>query len=243
MKKIFILILLLNSIIAIAQKREDNKIFEIVEESPKLTIAKGWMKNNTSGKWVENKNVLATKKIYSFSDLSHYDQNFEWIQIVKITKDSEKYYVIVYRQVYGYYEDEGYTYVSGWTPSRRTRYAILTTADYQLLKENIERKEGKDFSIKVANDGEVYKSLMESLNSLLNIIKEGGSTVKTINISPSFLFNAQTLNDEEIVRFRLMYGYFGKRRKQGYNDYDTNENLDNSYFEISKEEFSKLLID
>lgn len=206
-------------------------------------MAIGWMKNSTSGKWINNKKVIASKKVYSFSDLSHYHQNFEWIQIVKIAKDNEKYYVIVYRQVYGYYKDEGYSYVSGWTPSRQTRYAIQTTSDYQLLKEKINYKEGKDFSIKVAKDGKLYKSLIESLNSSFSIIRETGSTVKTINISPSFLFNAQTLDDKDIVRFRLMYGYFGKHRKQGYDDYDTNEDLDNSYFEVSRDEFSKLLID
>src|SRR5690554_5145077 len=153
MKKTLLLIVLLTTVFAFAKKREDSEVFKIVKESPKLTHAKGWMKNTTSGKWVENKNVIATKKVYTFSDLSHYEQNFEWIQIVKISNGEEEYFVIVYRQVYGYYEYNGYYYVSGWTPSRQSKYAILTQSDYRKLKEKIEYKEGKDFSIKVARDG------------------------------------------------------------------------------------------
>lgn len=243
MKKIFLLCVLLLSITSIAQKREENKVFEIVAKSPKLTMAKGWMKNETTGKWVENKNVIATKKVYSTSEISHYLQNFEWIQIAKIARDNEAYYVIIYRKVHGYYEYEGYDYLSGWTPTKITRFAIITSSDYKFIKSKIQYKEGIDYPIKAAIDRRVFKSLTESINSSISTIEGIGSKITTHISSPSFLFNSQSIDDKDTVRFRLEYNYFTKHKPQGIADIDTNENLNQSYFEVSMDEFSKLLID
>ncbi|WP_415374554.1 hypothetical protein [Patiriisocius sp. Uisw_017] len=238
MKKILLLIVLLITITSIAQKREENKVFEIIAKSPKLTIAKGWMKNDTSGKWVENKNVIATKKVYSFSDISHYLQNFEWIQIAKIAKDNEEYYVIIYRMVGGKYEYEGYEYLSGWTPFKSTKFLIITPAVYQLFKAKIQYTEGKDISFNAYTSGTSGKNLIEFINSYINMKKEYPRKTTF-----TFLFNSQTEGDKDIVRFRLGYDYITKYRQQGIYDTDTDQNLDNSYFEVSKNEFSKLLID
>jgi len=238
MKKIFLLIVLLITITSVAQKREENKIFEIVEKSPKLTFANGWMKNDTSGKWVENKNVIATKKVYSFTDTSHYLQNFEWIQIAKIAKGNEEYYVIIYRKVQGKYEYEGYEYVSGWTPFKKTLFQIIRPDLYQLFKAKIQYPEGKDIYFNSYTHGASDGSLIESINFHMNL-KEKYPSEENF----AFLFNSQTLDDKDIVRFRLGYDYFTKYSQQGIYNTDTDENLDKSYFEVSKDEFLKLLID
>lgn len=238
MKKIFLFIFLFITITSIAQQRENDKIFKIVEESPKLFFANGWMKNDSNGKWVENKNVIATKKVSSFTDISHYIQNFEWIQIAKIAKGNEKYYAIIYRNVSGNYDYVGYEYVSGWNPYYVTNFVIITTDIYELFKVKIQAKEGQDFYFDPYTYGTVSENLIESINFYMNL-KEKYPLDKNF----SFLFNSQILEGKDIVRFRLGYDYSSSFRQQGIDDTDTDLNLDNSYFEVSKNEFLKLLID
>lgn len=238
MKKIILFIFLLITIASIAQQRENDKIFKIVEKSPKLFFVNGWMKNDSSGKWVENKNVIAEKKVSSFTDISHYIQNFEWIQIAKIVKGNEKYYAVIYKNVSGKYDYVGYEYVSGWNPYYVINFAIITPSIYELFKVKIQAKEGQDFYFDSYVYGIASDNLIESINFYMNL-KEKYPVKETF----SFLFNSQTLDDEEIVRYRLGYDYNSSFRQQGIYDTDTDLNLDNSYFEVSKNEFLKLLID
>lgn len=241
---LFLLVVLLNAIPSIAQKREDSEVFKIVKESTKLTYAKGWMKSDVKGNWVENNNVIASKKVSANIDKAKYFQNFEWMQVVKIVRGKEYYYVILYRVLGGYFEYYGYDILHGWKYRRNTHYSVITPSDYLIFKDKIESQHEEDFFLTPVIDGEAIgnNSLIESINSSINIKEKYGSGLIVSSRSPKFIFNSQQLEGDNIVRFRLAYDYFTKYREQGFNDYDLEENLNNSYFEVDKDAFLKILI-
>jgi hypothetical protein len=213
---------------AYSQSRQNKKMLEFSEKSEKITKAIGWYQNDATGKWEQNKNVIYKEKCPSYW-VSHLHQNFKWIQFRTITKDSLKYYVLVYEKHSGAYKYPSIK--KNWEKENQTHFLVLTQEDYSLLKETVSKKEAKNISIK-SNIADYTTDRFKILGGehLYNEENLKAKITKAIE-SPSYSekclrINAQNVDGVDVVRFRVpetcMY---------------PEDAMNTSYFEINLEEF------
>ena len=127
-----------------AQSRENKKIAQFSSKSEKLTKATGWELNEKTGQWIENKNVIHGSECKSYW-ISHVAQNFKWIQFATTTIGGEKYYIFLYERSGGEYKYPSIQ--EDWESDKRTHFFILTTTEYNNIKQQVDLKLGEDIKI------------------------------------------------------------------------------------------------
>ena len=201
-----------------AQERENTTMLEFKTKSVKLTSATGWEKNKTTGKWIENKNVIDDKKStsYQFSD-----QGFKWLQFSTITKNGKDYYVFLWETINH--------------QNKRTHFFVLTTEQYDEIKTQIDLKTGKNIIVKSEMTGNItdkYKSRGgEHLYNEENLLARITNTMEEPLYSEDcFMLNTQTIDGVDILRFRLPEDC-----------YSSEEDIKTKYFEVKISEFKAIL--
>ena len=217
-----------------AQSRTNRTLLEFKTKSKKLTSAIGWEKNTQTGKWIENKNVIS-ENIPSSSWISHIPQNFKWLQIAKVTKNENDYYIFIYEKKAGIYRYPSIQ--EGWVSDKRTYFFILHSYQYRDIKAQIEMKTGENIEITSGMRG--YISDMFTTLGGADAYSEENLLAKITDVieTPSsyehcFIMNSQTTDGIDILRFRLPEPCYRAAKK-----------IELKYFEINISKFQTILID
>lgn len=235
MKKVITLFLFSIVISITAQKRTNEETINFTIKSEKLLSAKGWKKNDKTGKWVENQNVIGDNEVKSFW-VSHVSQNLQFLQTVVIDYNNEKYYVFLNERLSGSYKYPSIR--KGWQKEKRTYFFVLNSTDYKNFKSEIELKSSENILLKSKSIGMVSdrfkilggEHLYNEENLLAKIKKLIDKPDEYLDIC--YIFNSQIIDGNDIVRFRLQESC-----------YDIKDKMKKAYFEVSLEEFKKVLIE
>ncbi|MES2556861.1 MAG: hypothetical protein V4604_11965 [Bacteroidota bacterium] len=217
---------------AFTQEREDRKDASFDSITEKITTATGWELNESTGKWIENKNAIYDKKCPE-SMFSLVSQNFKWIKAARITCNGKRYYVIIHESIGGTYK---YPEIrQDWQEHKEMNYFILDSTGYADLNKALNAKDSTESIIKSKLYGNITDQYVilggEHLYNDQNLIN---SIVATINNpkeyypSYSFYVNVQTVKGIKVVRFRL------PESKRMSTDYQK------EYFEIKHTDLIKL---
>ncbi|WCC43983.1 hypothetical protein PJW08_09210 [Tenacibaculum finnmarkense] len=234
MKKTVLLAIILISgfINANAQSRTNEKILEFKTKSTKLSSAIGWKKNEKTGKWIENKNVIDDQKVASYW-ISRISQNFKWLQFSTINQDGKDYYVFLYERLAGTYKYPSIR--KNWEKEKRTYFFVITTEQYNEIKTKIDLKSGNNIKIISKMSGNIsdrFKILGgEHLYNEDNLLAKITKAIKKPSYSENcFILNSQTTDGNDIVRFRLPESC-----------YSIEKYMKTEYFEVKTVEFQTIL--
>jgi hypothetical protein len=112
-----------------SQSRQNSEPLVFTSRSEKLAAATGWKVNSVTGKWINNENVIDDKECPRYW-ISHIPQNFRWIQISTVNKDSSNYYVFHYERLAGEYEYPNIR--ENWEMFLRTQFFILDSIQFSI---------------------------------------------------------------------------------------------------------------
>jgi hypothetical protein len=234
MKKtlLFAIILFVGILNVKAQSRTNKVMLEFNSKTPKITSAVGWMKNDKTGKWIENKNVVSDKKVSS-SWKSHVSQNFKWLQFSTITKNGKDYYVFLYEK-----EDGEYKYPNiyeDWKPEIRTCFVVFSKAQYNKIKTQVQLNTGKNIKMTSKISGYMsdrFKILGgEHLYNEDNLLAKITKAIETPSYSNiCFIINAQVTDGANVLRFRIPESC-----------YSSEEKMATAYFEVKSTVFNTIL--
>mgnify|MGYP006153576469 FL=1 len=215
-----------------AQSRTNKTMLEFKSESPKLKSAIGWQKNEKTGKWIENKNVIDDRKVSSYG-VSHISQNFKWLQFSTITQNGKDYYVFLYERLGGKYKYP--SIYEDWEADKRTYFFVLSTEQYEKIKTQIDLKTGKNIKItsKITDFiSDRYKILGgEHLYNEANLLAKITNVIEKPSYSEScFVLNSQTTDGVDVLRFRLPESCSSAEKYMG-----------TKYFEVKLSEFKIIL--
>ena len=214
------------------QSRENKSLLSFKDKSEKLSKATGWALNKQTGKWIENKNVIDTKECPPYW-ISHVSQNFKWLQFAIINKDGTDYYAFLYERLGGEYKYPNI--MEDWETDLRTHFLIMTSEQYFDLKKQIELKSGTNIKISSKIIGTMtdrFKILKgEHLYNEENLLAKITKAFESPSYGESCLmFNSQTVDGVDVVRFRLLDSC-----------YSADRNFSNEYFETTHSDFLKIL--
>lgn len=233
-------ILLLVSIICtgylFSQPRVNRPKLSFDKESEILTKAIGWSYNSNIGEWIDYENVISANKSYKTKQtsssmsymMSHTPQNFLKIQTKTVSHNDITYYVVIVDCWDGQYEypeiyEDWYTY-------KNTNGYIFTEKEYSKIK-NID-------SIVVLKTDR-YVSLRSRYVSFdnttfLDYIQTELSREKSYSTECVFPI---LKSEEGNIRFLVPH------RLHSYDRKFDDKKFENQYFETSKENFSKIIIE
>lgn len=191
---------------------------KVVSKSEKLRQATGW-KQDITGEWISNENAISDIKL-SQHEFGTVLQNFKWLQFVELRSANKTYYGILY---------ENEVYVSTSLNEKRINFYMMDVSSYTSLLNNIRNKNGETLTI----HSPIYGYLPERdgaflQEDLLLLIKQKISSQGQVQFD--VVVNCQHVDDADVVRFRLP-----ERTSI------MSSSLEQGYFEIPVEVFSKLL--
>ena len=214
---------------------------EFILKSQKLISAIGWKKNRTTGKWIENKNLIFDEKRKNTIH-SKDDQNFKNIQFSKIKFNDTQYYIFLYEHLNGLETVRGN---SIYGKGKVTYFFVMTEEQYIKLKANIESKSGENIIVPSKSFGEMNnldvslggRYLYTDENLIFNIIEE---IKRPMFYNQQMVLNSQIIEGDEIVRFLLPSATRGNF-EEWRGDYNLRIAIE--YFEVKLSEFKRILID
>lgn len=215
-----------------AQSRTNETMLEFKSKSQKLSSAAGWQKNEKTGKWIENENVIDDSKVSSYG-VSHISQNFKWLQFSTISQNGKDYYAFLYERLGGEYKYP--SIYEDWEADKRTYFFVISTEQYEIIKTQIDLKTGKNIKITSKITGFIsdrYKILGgEHLYNEANLLAEITNTIEKPSYSEScFILNSQTTDGVDLLRFRLPETC-----------YSAEKDMETKYFEVKISEFKAML--
>jgi hypothetical protein len=215
-----------------AQSRTNETMLEFKSKSQKLSSAAGWQKNEKTGKWIENENVIDDSKVSSYG-VSHISQNFKWLQFSTISQNGKDYYAFLYERLGGEYKYP--SIYEDWEADKRTYFFVISTEQYEIIKTQIDLKTGKNIKITSKITGFIsdrYKILGgEHLYNEANLLAEITNTIEKPSYSEScFILNSQTTDGVNLLRFRLPETC-----------YSAEKDMETKYFEVKISEFKAML--
>jgi hypothetical protein len=215
-----------------AQSRTNETMLEFKSKFQKLSSAVGWQKNEKTGKWIENENVIDDSKVSSYG-VSHISQNFKWLQFSTISQNGKDYYVFLYERLGGEYKYP--SIYEDWEADKRTYFFVISTEQYEIIKTQIDLKTGKNIKITSKITGFIsdrYKILGgEHLYNEANLLAKITNTIEKPNYSEScFILNSQTTDGVDLLRFRLPETC-----------YSAEKDMETKYFEVKISEFKAML--
>lgn len=215
-----------------AQSRVNATIPEFSFKTDKLSNATGWKLNKSTDQWIENKNVIDDRKC-SGSSVSHRAQNFNWLQVAKMTVAGDDFYVFLYEKNSGAYRYP--SIYEDWEIDLKTYYFVMNPRQFSDLKSQIEKQSGETFKVKSSVKGSMsdeYKSLGgEHLYNDANLATQVKKSIErnSAYFEECFYFNSQITDGQEIVRFLLPQSC------------SISENLESEYFEVLTSDFNEFL--
>lgn len=212
MKRFFnITTLCLISVASFGQERVNRPKLHFISEGPILTDFTGWSYNNTSGEWIEHKNVISSSTSTYISN-SHYKNNIISLQFKTIIYKDTPYYVLIWYKLDGYYE---YEYINeDWRSYKIKNYLMITEDKMEYLRNltntpiTLYFPTPTKLDVESTADVDIIQTSMErdyQLNTGLIIYKATDGSIR-------FLF--KSILDEDISK---------------------------EYFEISEDDFLKLI--
>lgn len=212
-----------------AQSRVDRENVQFELKSEKLTQASGWKQNQTTGKWIENQNVIADRGITP--QARGVSQNFNWLQFANLTFEGEQYYLLVYERPTGRYRYPNIR--QGWSRFESVYFFVFTSEQYYQIVNSINLMSGETINIKSNMAGE-YSGLFiqdaggydekDLLARITNILKQPHY------FENCFRLNSQVVEGLEIIRFRIPEACVLSEDK-----------IQTAYFEVNFKDFYSLL--
>lgn len=193
----------------------------IETQSDKLRSAQGWQLD-VLGNWVSNENAISDTKLTEATKYS-VPQNFKWIQFVLLKNGKQDIYALLY---------ETTTYISAIQSERRVYYFLMTSQSYGNIVSAIEKKTGETLIIHSSSFGYMSDSDgVYTANKLMKLIEQ---SILDAEKSPQYNFslNAQHVDNEDVVRFRL------PEQASLVKD----ESLQGSYFETALKDVKHILL-
>lgn len=205
------------------QAQSRNRTLEnssIIEQSKKLRTAAGWMMD-INGNWVENQNAIANIQLTDELK-SGIPQNFKWLQFVLLNNVKQYFYTLLY---------ENTIHISGSRTERRVHYYLMDADAYKDILSTIEKKNGETLSVHSTLYGYMSDSDNEfSSEKLMKLISQT-ITDKETNQKYVFKINAQHVDNEDVLRFRLPETIL-----------TNSDNLKSSYFETKLDAFNEIIL-
>jgi hypothetical protein len=232
-KVLLILTLTLFSLNIFAQSRENKVNIKFDKKSEKLTTAVGWKLNKETGKWIENKNVIDDRTCPAYW-VSFISQNFKWMQFSTIKHKGVNLYVLLYEGQGGEYKYPNIK--EKWEPNIQTHFLVIDSTEYNKLQNAINNKEAKDIKI----SSKIYGSMSNkyiilggehSYNEENLLAKITLALDKPEYTETCFIVNSQKVEGDDVIRFRLPESC-----------YTTEKEMKDAYFEVKREEFTKILL-
>lgn len=232
MKRIIVLALLLNSCLLFGQTKKDSLQIQFSEKSGKLKKATGWGYRYSSDEWIDYPNVICNRHDYKRqyrseqgSDYmySQYKQNFDSIETKRITKDSLTYYVLIIHKTTGLYK---------YPNMKIDWYTFKESLGYIFSEEEFSKLDSITEPVELTTK---YVVSMGSSRIVYNQNIFQGSIIRELNfekskIAPDYIF--PVLKSEEGNIHFLTPEHFTKTK---------NYNFKEAFFEVSLENFEKLL--
>ena len=231
-----LIILLLFSITVFSQSRTNRQKLTFTNSSEKLTSSTGWCYNKTLGEWIDFDNVISNDKDYKTKYkslqggymMSHKEpNNFLSIQSKTFSFKGMIYYIIMVEQYDGVYEYP--TIYEDWYYWEETNGFIFTEDEYKKLENlNGETKLETKYHVRSGSSYEKYDEtkFLDLIQSELEREKSEYSSTYTFPI-------LKTTSDEtEVIRFFVPQSF------SSYRTYD----FEKEYFEVSPQEFDKIII-
>lgn len=227
MKKIFmVMVLFLVCTMSFGQDRVNRVNPTYVSEGYTLTNTMGWNYNDQLGQWIGHPNVIWNKTREfrdNWEDVSRSKNNIYDLQFKTIVINEQLYYILIFNFIYGRYLYP--TIYEDWFWTRRKEITILTENEFQKLC-NLSNTPISIYGYKTSIDE--YDSDQNEINYILQETKD----------NDDFFLRRITIYQATDGSIRFNFDSTSK-----YNVKDNeNMNLDEQYFEISGEEYLKLIM-
>lgn len=226
MKKIFmVMVLFLVCTMSFGQDRVNRVNPTYTNEGYTLTNIMGWNYNDQLGQWIGHPNVIWNKTREfrkDWEDISR-SKNIYDLQFKTIVINEQLYYVLIFNFIYGRYLYPNIQVDWFWT--RRKEITILTENEFQKLC-NLSNTPISIYGYETSIDR--YDGDQNEINYILQEIKDNDDYfLRRITIYQA---------TDGSIRFN-----FDSTSKYNVKD-NKNMNLDKQYFEISGEEYLKLIM-
>lgn len=251
MRKLLLGALLLLSTLGVSQDRiNPEKKLSTSPFSPWLTIVNAYDYDEDSESWVNRKNYCIDTEGDSFVKLSekykqindaksHTKQNFSEIGVMKIKYDGVDYIGICFKRIEGQYRYPNI--YRDWYTETTHNIVVYTMDEIEKLKSldtltTIKSYMNVQGYNKVYGSVPSYKDCYENMNYYFKndyIVKKNDYDYSEM------LFKSTTSNNKNVVRFLLPQKLYPKSNSMS--KYDKIIDFDKHYFEISLEEFNRLL--
>lgn len=193
----------------------------IQQQSEKLRTATGW-KLDILGNWVSNENAISDTKLNESNRYS-VPQNFKWLQFVQLKNGRQDIYALLY---------ETTAYITATQSERRVYYFLMTSKSYADIVSTINAKTGETYNVQSSSFG--YMSDSDGVYTANKLLRLMGQSILEAETTPKYGFNinAQHVDSEDVVRFRL------PEQSSAVKD----ESLKESYFESPLTDFKQILL-
>ena len=192
-----------------------------------ITKAKGWGRDDVSGKWFYSNNVLEKRSVANVEKLnpismSYEEQNFLSIQTKKLKYNNENYYVLMIKKYVGTFKYP--TILKDWNYSEVMESYIFPEDEYVKLyniTEHTVLHTTFHYSRPIKFDEEYF---LEAFHSYI--------VPKSQSFEYEFVLRKVTSNGQEVVRFLLPYN------DPHFHRY----NINMTYFELPVNDFEKIIL-
>ena len=221
-----------------SQSRTNRSVAKLIWQSDKLEKAIGWEYNNSTGEWVDNRNVIAPKKARNGYSKSWYEEdNFIWLKTFCFYYEDDYYFALIQK-----YHDGQYKYPNlkmDYFFYQRYRWYLLDSAQFLEIQNVVDAQEKETIQISCLKNGFLSESELRNgvyfegideaflikMSEVISGLNEYSSSFMTDFIH----INSQNLDGSDIVRFKMEGCY-----PSG------SECLDEQYFELEREDFKVL---
>ncbi|NDV77615.1 hypothetical protein [Dysgonomonas sp. 511] len=200
-------------------RMNNNPQLQITAQSEKLRSATGW-KQDITGNWISNANVISDSQVND-ANRGRIPQNFNWLQFVSLKHNNRIIYAVLYENAMN---------VSETKNERRVHFFFITEKDYAGLVASVKKKNAETKAISSTYYG--YISDNDGDFTPQKLFKQMVQILSASNQQQySFAVNAQHVDNEDVVRFRLPEQFS-----------ETKGNLLDNYFEVKYIDFDKILL-
>ncbi len=227
MKKLLLLLVLVATTAVSAQSRKARVNAERVSETEVLSNITGWYQDASTGQWREGANYIN----YADYKTANQSTNIQSVQFIKYTDGGQE--VVGMRQEFksGYYK---YPSIKrDWNNVNKRAVYLFQPEDYAEAVKNINSKDGKVYALKSKSKIEVWSHEFKKGDVFENGKITEVLSRKQYGPDAGLVYQYQNVEGNDVIRFTIL-SYISDTKYSPLK-------LDNSYFEVSLEEFSKLL--
>lgn len=234
-KLLLVLVVGLLGFSSFGQERTNREKLSFDTTSAVMSEAIGWAYNETTGEWVDYKNVISDRKEYKdkYKSLqgeymmSRIKQSFLSMQSKTLTYKDTTYYILIVEKWSGAYKYPSIK--EDWYTFKKTIGYIFTKNEYEKLLKIDGLVEAKSFSAVSMGSGYENYDEVKFLDLIqTNLLKPSREGLYTFPVMES---------KECVIRFFLPDFFYGQGKSYG-NKYD----FEKQYFEVDFENFTSILL-